>query len=85
MRTIIVCLALCATVADAAAALDLIADPHFERGLTVKDRSGAERVIQWRESNAAPVWITGQHFSKSCFADSSHYAVTADGFSYKDD
>ena len=73
---------LCAT---AAPALELIADTAFQRGLTVKDRTGAKQTIRWNTNAAPPVWNTAQHHSKSCFADTAFQKITTNDFVFKDD
>lgn len=80
-------MAICATTASA---MDLVSDPAFHQGFYVKDRTGKDQVLRWkdaggRDTNQSPAWHTAQPHSKSCFADPAFCKFRENGLTFRDD
>lgn len=70
-------------------AIDLVSDPAFRQGFYVKDRTGKDQILRWkdamgRDQSQTPVWRTAQHDSKSCFADAAFCKFRNGGLTFRD-
>jgi hypothetical protein len=79
--------AICATTASG---IELVSDPGFRQGFYVKDRTGNEQILRWKDAagqgqNQTPVWRTAQHDSRSCFADTAFCKFRKGGLTFRDD
>lgn len=86
IRVLIATLLLAATNRGtaAAAAVELIADADFRRGVRATEAGGADYVVRWSGSEN-PVWRINHHHSQSSFLNRAAYRMNPQGFRFEDE